>query len=160
MISVVIPAYNRKDTLPRTIDSVLKQSIKDVEILVCDDGSTDGTNKLFPHSDSRVSYYALPTNQGVVAARNFGIERAKGEYIAFLDSDDELLPDGLERLLEPMKDNKIGIVMAPYRLSTGELTGYDWPEGEIAFDRLLAGEHARKRKATFSLMRRSVVGSL
>lgn len=97
-VSVVVPTYNRADALPRTIDSVLDQTLEDFELLVVDDASEDHTESVVTgYDDPRVTYLAHETNQGGSAARNTGIEHAEGEYVAFLDSDDEWLPRKLER---------------------------------------------------------------
>ena len=95
--SVVIPAYNRARFLPECLDSVLAQTFTDWECIVVDDGSTDGTRELvadYIRRDSRFRYL-WQENAGASAARNAGIERARGEWIAFLDSDDRYYPDAL-----------------------------------------------------------------
>lgn len=100
-VSVVIPTYNREKRLPAAIRSVLGQSLPPSEIIVIDDGSTDGTPALvdgFPEVR-----YVRQENRGVSAARNHGIRVAKHEWIAFLDSDDEWLPRKLERQGEALE---------------------------------------------------------
>lgn len=89
LISIVIPAYNRASTLPVAIESVINQSQGNWELLVIDDGSTDNSREMVePYLNSgKISYY-FQKNQGVSAARNKGIEMARGQYILFLDSDD------------------------------------------------------------------------
>ncbi len=93
MVSVIIPTFNRKELCKRAIRSVLNQTFTHYELLVIDDGSTDGTSEdfLFDGKDGqgRCHYYLLPFNSGVSHARNYGVCHAKGEWIAFLDSDDE-----------------------------------------------------------------------
>ncbi|WP_245180502.1 glycosyltransferase family 2 protein [Haloarcula amylovorans] len=99
-VSVVIPAYNREALIGRAIDSALAQTVDAIEVLVVDDGSADGTERVVTgFDDSRVRYLAHETNRGVSAARNTGVEAASGEYVAFLDSDDEWLPRKLDRQL-------------------------------------------------------------
>ncbi|MBV9741078.1 MAG: glycosyltransferase family 2 protein [Hyphomicrobiales bacterium] len=103
-VSVVIPAYNRKDTLVRAIRSVLKQSLPPLEIIVVDDGSTDGTREFdFCKIDPRLRVIRHPANRGGGAARNTGIDAAQGPWIAFLDSDDEWLESKLERQFEAIQ---------------------------------------------------------
>jgi glycosyltransferase involved in cell wall biosynthesis len=98
VFSVVIAAHNAARTLPSTVRSVLAQTRPDFEIIVVDDGSTDGTGEaLRTVSDDRI-VYVRQTNQGPAAARNAGIERAAGEYVCLLDSDDLWLPDYLETM--------------------------------------------------------------
>jgi glycosyltransferase involved in cell wall biosynthesis len=87
-VSVVIPTYNRAATVSRAIESVLAQTVTDLEVIVVDDGSSDDTGKALGEMfGDRIRYYAQ-TNQGASVARNRGVEEARGEWIAFLDSDD------------------------------------------------------------------------
>jgi len=88
LVSVIIPTYNRYQFIGLAIDSVLKQSYTDIEIIIVDDGSSDGTNRLIRHAFGAGVRYIHQSNRGVSAARNTGIAAARGEYIAFLDSDD------------------------------------------------------------------------
>jgi glycosyltransferase involved in cell wall biosynthesis len=95
-VSVIIPTYNRAAYLREAIDSVLGQTFVDFELIVVDDGSTDNTKEVVASiEDSRI-FYKYQENSGVAAARNTGITISKGEYIAFLDSDDVWLPHNLE----------------------------------------------------------------
>ncbi|WP_262178046.1 glycosyltransferase family 2 protein [Haloarcula laminariae] len=99
-VSVVIPTYERADVVGRAIDSALAQTVDDIEVVVVDDGSSDDTETVVEsYDDERVRYRAHGTNRGVSAARNTGVAAARGEYVAFLDSDDEWLPRKLERQL-------------------------------------------------------------
>jgi glycosyltransferase involved in cell wall biosynthesis len=99
-VSVIIPTYNRAALLPRAIDSVLAQTYQDFDIVIVDDGSTDGTRAVVEaYGDPRIRYLGLSKRRGVSAARNAGIAQAAGEWIAFIDSDDEWLPEKLERQL-------------------------------------------------------------
>lgn len=94
MVSVVIPTHNRAHTLPRALDSVLAQSLPPQEIIVVDDGSTDETQKIL--AGYPVISIKTP-RRGVSAARNTGVKNSKGDWIAFLDSDDAWLPRRLEK---------------------------------------------------------------
>jgi len=94
-ISVIIPTYNRAHILARAIKSVEKQSLPATEIIIVDDGSTDATEALVKNKSPNCCYIQQD-NQGVSSARNRGIEAASGEWLAFLDSDDEWLPQKLE----------------------------------------------------------------
>ena len=107
-VSVIIPAYNRALVLERAIDSVLGQTFRDFEIVVVDDGSTDGTESLpvLRCGDERLRYLRLPENRGVSAARNCGVGETSAPWIAFLDSDDEWLPQKLERQVQWTIDNR------------------------------------------------------
>ncbi len=94
LISVIIPTFNRGWTLRESIDSVLAQEFKDYELIVVDDGSTDNTQQILESYGKRM-VMLRQSNKGVSAARNTGINKARGKYIAFLDSDDEWLPQKL-----------------------------------------------------------------
>ena len=99
-VSVVIPTYNRADLLGKAIESVLDQSYRDLELIVVDDASTDGTPQVVRgYGDPRVRYIVLQENRRQGVAMNAGIANARGDVIAFLDSDDTWLPAKLERQL-------------------------------------------------------------
>lgn len=105
-VSVIIPTYNRANLIGRAIRSVLNQTYQDLELLVIDDGSTDGTDDVVRgFADPRIHYLRRDSNGGASAARNTGIRRAKGRYMAFLDSDDEWLPEKLERQIPLFQDS-------------------------------------------------------
>jgi GT2 family glycosyltransferase len=93
--SVIIPTYNRWPLVAEAVDSVLAQSFQDIEIIVVDDGSTDGTTNRLAKFDGRLRLFTT-TRRGVAAARNFGVSQAQGCYVAFLDSDDLWLPGKVE----------------------------------------------------------------
>ncbi len=104
-ISVIIPAYNAADVLPRAIRSVLGQTFRLLELIVVDDGSTDATASIaedFAASDSRVRV-VRQKNKGLGMARNAGLAVARGEYLAFVDADDEAMPDMYRRMLEAVQ---------------------------------------------------------
>jgi len=103
-VSIVIPTFNRRSTLPRAIRSVLIQEGTVFEVIVVDDGSTDGTKELV-HQDFPQVSYLWQENQGPSAARNRGIEKARGEWIAFLDSDDEWMKGKLAAQLNFFREN-------------------------------------------------------
>jgi glycosyltransferase involved in cell wall biosynthesis len=97
-VSIVIPAYNRASSIRMAVESVLRQTYDDFELLVVDDGSTDGTMaKLDAVTDPRLHRLANSRNMGASAARNTGIRHARGTWIAFQDSDDEWLPLKMEK---------------------------------------------------------------
>lgn len=104
-ISVVIPTFNRAALLQRAIDSVLAQSYPVAEVIVIDDGSTDGTRQLVTSIPQHRIQYTYQDNQGVSCARNTGIKQATGNWIALLDSDDEWLPNKLETQIRALRDN-------------------------------------------------------
>lgn len=99
MISVIIPLYNKQNSIKRTIESVLEQTFLDFELIVVDDGSTDDSAKIVQKFKDKRIVLIQQKNAGVAAARNLGINAANGEYIALLDGDDEWLPDFLSTQL-------------------------------------------------------------
>jgi glycosyltransferase involved in cell wall biosynthesis len=98
-VSVIIPTYNRSHFIKDAVESVVKQTYYNFEVIVVDDGSTDNTKELLAEYVNKLNNfkYIYQDNQGRSAARNLGISLAKGDYIAFLDSDDVWFPDKLER---------------------------------------------------------------
>jgi len=99
-ISVIIPTYNRCDLVRRALKSVVEQKDVVFEVLLIDDGSTDRTKSMVAAEFPSMTYLTFPPRQGPAAARNRGIENAQGEWIAFLDSDDEWLPGKLKTQLD------------------------------------------------------------
>lgn len=107
LVSVIIPAYNSEDFIQQAIESVLCQTHANLEVIVVDDGSSDKTPeivKALASSDPRVSYIHQ-INQGQSSARNAGIDKARGRYIAFLDSDDIMLPNKIEEQVSYLEHN-------------------------------------------------------
>lgn len=96
LVSIIVPTFNRADFLPQTIESCLAQTYPNLEVIVVDDGSTDATAEVVARYGSKV-IYVRQDRQGVRRARQHGLQRASGEYIAFLDSDDLILPTKIER---------------------------------------------------------------
>ncbi len=109
MISVVIPTYNRAKLVPRAIESVLRQTLEDFELLVVDDGSTDNTKEVvegYARQDKRVTYISQENSGGPARPKNTGIKASKGEYIAILDDDDEWMEDKLLVQFRHFKQSK------------------------------------------------------
>jgi glycosyltransferase involved in cell wall biosynthesis len=102
MVSVIIPTFNRENYVTKAIDSVLAQTYPDYEIVVVDDGSTDNTKEVIRKYKDKIRYL-YQKNQGVSSARNSGIKASRGEWIAFLDSDDEWFPDYLLYQVDQIK---------------------------------------------------------
>lgn len=134
MISVVMPAYNCRGTIEQAIDSVLIQQVS-LELLVIDDGSKETIDDIMEkyRSDSRVIFLKNEKNIGVSATRNKGVRKARGKYIAFLDSDDYWCPDKLSRQLELLEQKETVLCATGRELMTaeGELTGKVIPVKEI-----------------------------
>lgn len=120
-VSIIVPIYNSEQYLPRCIDSILSQSYTDFELLLIDDGSKDGSGKIcdaFTEKDSRVRVFHKE-NGGVSSARNLGLQEARGAWVCFVDSDDELLPDGLQTMVGVISE-KVDMVMGGYCELEGE----------------------------------------
>lgn len=110
LVSVVIPVYNGEKTILRAIDSILKQSYPNFEIIIVNDGSTDNTKSILNTiKDPRVKVINLDKNIGRSAARNLSINKARGEYIAMLDADDYSYPDRLEKQIAYMSQHKVSL---------------------------------------------------
>lgn len=108
LVSIIIPAYNRARFLPETLDSVLGQSVTDIECIVVDDGSTDGTKDIvarFCARDPRVRYLRQE-NRGPSAARNYGLAEARGRFIQFLDSDDIIVADKFAKQVKQLDSTR------------------------------------------------------
>lgn len=122
-VSIILPTYNRSHSISLAIQSVLKQTYSDFELIVVDDGSTDNTVQIIQQiPDSRITYSVHDINKGAAAARNTGMRLAKGDYIAFLDSDDSWIPEKLEKQLAFLKiqPDKVGGCVSYYRLQFPE----------------------------------------
>lgn len=128
-VSVIIPTYNRAHLISRAIQSVLKQTYKDFEVIVIDDGSTDNTEyiiKQFQDKDNRIRYIKHKKNKGGSAARNAGIKLSKGDYIAFQDSDDEWLSEKLEKQMKFFEGapSNVGVVYSGFWRIEGDTKNY------------------------------------
>lgn len=123
-VSVIVPTYNRADLISKTIESILNQTYKNFELIIVDDGSTDNTEEVIrKFKDSRIKYTKTDHSGGIPARpRNIGIKKAKGEYIAFLDSDDMWLPEKLEKQIKVFQaSNEIAMLYTRFRTIEGEI---------------------------------------
>lgn len=110
-VSIIIPAYNSIDYLPNALKSVLGQTYSDYEVIIVDDGSTDGTKEWGRELNHSNVYFLSQENQGSAAARNVGLAKASGDYIAFLDSDDVWAPTKLEKQVTILNNHpEVGLV--------------------------------------------------
>ena len=129
--SIIIPVYNVENYLEKCLDSVINQTIKDTEIICINDGSTDNSLKIleeYSKKDSRIKIITKE-NGGQATARNLGIKEAQGEFISFIDSDDFIKEDMLEKLYTKAKNNNLDISMckiATYDNQTGEIKDNVW----------------------------------
>ena len=118
VVSVIMPAFNREKLLPRSIDSVLGQTFKDWELIIIDDRSTDQTRAVvdkYRQADSRIKYLLSDRSQGPAGARNCGLQQARGEFIAFLDSDDEWQENYLFDCVKALGHEKVPICLSLFR---------------------------------------------
>jgi glycosyltransferase involved in cell wall biosynthesis len=144
-VSVIIPTYNSADLVVEAIDSVLAQTVSDYEIIVVDDGSTDNIDEVIKSYDAPIEFMKQP-NGGAAVARNTGMQRASGEYIALLDADDIWLPSKLETQVEFLDRNPdVGMVCCD---------GFRWiPPAQPSEGRLLSVLRGRPpRRPTLDLM--------
>lgn len=150
MVSVIIPVYNVKEYLQRCIGSVLRQTYTDIEVILVDDGSTDGSGKLCDElrlEDGRIRVIHKP-NGGLSSARNAGIEAASGDWLTFVDSDDSLHPDSLRLLLSDALVHNVKMAMGAHK-RTSQPTDQETAQNdnipqviviETAIPRMLRGE--------------------
>jgi glycosyltransferase involved in cell wall biosynthesis len=132
-VSVVVPVYNGERTLERSVRSILAQSLSAMELLLVDDGSTDGSPSIIERfgSDNRVRTFHRP-NSGVASARNHGIREARGDWIAFCDQDDLWLPQKLARQAGLMGDPAVGLVYSWTETALLTPDGVAQPSGRIS----------------------------
>jgi glycosyltransferase involved in cell wall biosynthesis len=117
LVSVIMPAYNCSGFIRETLESVVKQTYTNWEVIVVDDFSTDNTAQIieaYSKQEPRIRYYRLETNSGAAIARNKGVSMADGKYIAFLDSDDTWYPEKLEKQIAYMKKNEYNFTCTSY----------------------------------------------
>ena len=122
-LSVLIPSWNAASSIARAIDSVLEEREVTLECIVIDDGSTDGTAEVVQTMagiDPRIVLVRLPANEGVSNARNRGLAVARGEWLAFLDADDRLLPGAIAALMRPTADGGVRAVIGQRVWTDGE----------------------------------------
>ena len=119
LVSVIVPIYNVRNYLIRCLESIRKQTYDNLEIILVDDGSTDGSEQIvdkYITSDTRFQGYHLK-NSGVSNARNYGLKKASGEYITFIDSDDFVAREYIEHLLEAIINSQLRISVCSFHIS-------------------------------------------
>lgn len=140
-VSLIIPAYNSEDYVARSIDTAMAQSFPDLEIIIVDDGSTDGTLEILEWYAQRYNNVIIirQENSGPATARNMGIKQANGEYIGFMDSDDMIHPDRIERLYYSAKKNNCDIaITSAYQITNN---GYEvWIQYQLEEDVAVSSE--------------------
>lgn len=142
LVSIIIPAYNRAHLIGETLDSVLAQTYQNWECLVVDDGSTDNTEKLMAEymaKDARFLFYHRPKDRlpGGNAARNYGFEKSKGEYIQWFDSDDLMVVEKLEVKVKAIQDYNVDFVVSKskfFNRRNGSFKNYDFTAKDVTFE--------------------------
>lgn len=161
LISIIMPTHNRAGLLPRAINSVMAQTFTNWELIVVADNCTDNTGEVFAKflSDGRVSYLKVHENVGGAEARNIGLRVAKGEFIAFLDDDDEWLPQKLERQVQLFKiRDDVAIVSCNYFAITGTRSSVKKLPEIVGLDELLY--HNECGSFSFCMTKREFLQSL
>ena len=134
-VSIIIPVYNAEQYLSRCLDSILKQTYSNIEIILVDDGSEDKSSYLcdrYAILDRRIKAYHK-SNEGVSIARNYGIENCNGEYIVFVDSDDYLISECIETLVKLVRNEEESVLgcVDYYENQNGKLSTYSCEDGKI-----------------------------
>jgi glycosyltransferase involved in cell wall biosynthesis len=132
-LSIIVPVFNRERLINRCLDSILAQDLTNCEVIVVDDRSNDGSVGVLKSYGDRIRLIVREDNGGVVLARNSGLERANGQWAAFVDSDDELVPDALLRIRHCLADLPHEIVGALFRckLDDGSISPDPMPSPDI-----------------------------
>lgn len=147
MVSICVPIYNTGYYLSRCIESLRNQTYKDLEIILVDDGSTDNSGVIcdeFEKIDQRI-HVVHQRNKGEAAARNAGLNRASGDWVCFIDSDDEYLPNAISEMIEKADPLKYDLIVSGYYEIDEDNThialahNQDYSKGEIANSILFDG---------------------
>lgn len=150
-ISVLVAVYNTAEYLPHCLDSLLNQTLKDVEVVCVDDASTDDSLDIlhqYAARDTRLRVIALDANRGQAHARNIGLSCATGDYIGFVDSDDWLGPDALERVCEAFCQTEVDCVL--FRLFCVYADGHQ-KEYSMPHFNMMNGEEAFRQSLTWGI---------
>lgn len=141
-LTFIIPVYNIERDLPSCLDSILSQSFQDYELILIDDGSTDSSGRIcddYSLIDNRVKVYHQK-NAGVSAARNLGLEKARGKWICFVDGDDMLYPNSVEVVLREANKGEVEMIIARSHIFTnGEVKSERYSFDESFFNRTYSG---------------------
>lgn len=126
LVSIITPVYNAERFIKETVQSIIEQKYEKFELLLIDDHSTDNSFEIissFAEADSRIKVLQTPSNSGAAVARNIGLENARGQYVAFIDSDDKWKKNKLKEQIEAMKKNKYSFTYTNFEMvsETNEL---------------------------------------
>ena len=164
MISVIVPVYNVETYLEECLDSIQNQTYTDFEVLLVNDGSTDGSQAICERycKENRRFHLLNQENQGLSAARNTGVAASRGEFIVFVDSDDMILANYLETLMHYMRED-VDIVESQFTVSNEEFLAKSFKEPTILFEGnsqeavKIFPKHVLNVNAVTKLYRRSIV---
>lgn len=128
LVSIIVPVYNVKKYIVATIESVLAQTYTNWELLLIEDGSTDGTKELIEqylqeHPDNRICFHIIEENIGAAAARNYGMDISKGRFVTYLDSDDLWMPDKLQKQVAFMMEKQAAFSFTGYEFADASGAG-------------------------------------
>lgn len=140
LISIIMPSYNTASFIAEAIQSVLNQTYANFELIIVDDGSNDTSKEVVANfSDKRIVFIPLKDNCGPQYVRNLALSQAKGDYIAFLDSDDIWEKDKLQNQIEIMSCNNVALSYTPYSIinENGQKTGEFFPRKKLSYRDLL-----------------------
>lgn len=121
-VSIIVPIYNEEENLKRCIDSLINQTYQELEIILLNDGSTDNTKNIIDSYQDKRIVAIHKKNSGIGDTRNLGIEKSTGDYIMFVDSDDYIELNCVEKLVETIEKDKVDLVISNYFLDTKEKT--------------------------------------
>lgn len=146
LVSIITPSFNCEGTIKDTIESVINQSYQNIEMIIVDDLSTDNSVDIindYCKKDNRIKLFKLKTKGGASAARNKGIENAKGKYVAFLDADDLWKQDKLEKQIKFMEDNNYYFTYTDYEyidFDGNKIGEYRKCPSKMSYRRMLIGD--------------------
>ena len=164
MISIIVPVYNVEEYLEECLESIRKQTYQNIEVLLVNDGSTDGSKAICERycKENRRFHLLNQENQGLSAARNTGVAASRGEFIVFVDSDDMILANYLETLMHYMRED-VDIVESQFTVSNEEFLAKSFKEPSILFEGnsqeavKIFPKHVLNVNAVTKLYRRSIV---
>ncbi|WP_114749051.1 glycosyltransferase family 2 protein [Pleomorphovibrio marinus] len=155
-VSIITPSFNSSTFIRETVDSVICQTYKDWELIICDDGSDDGTIEIlkkYVALDQRIKLIQNEVNFGPAVSRNNAIKHASGDFIAFLDSDDVWMPEKLAMQISFMLKNNIAFSFSPYIRITenGDYINTIYVPSKVNYDQLLKSCHIGCLTAVYSV---------
>lgn len=132
MVSIIVPCFNGSKYIKRCLNSIINQSYKNIEVIIVNDGSTDDSDLIISKylDDDRIKYYKQ-SNKGIGKTRNFGISKASGDYITFLDIDDYFACDAIEKMISFSSENDLDVVVSDYYIKNKDTKEFKINDFEI-----------------------------